>query len=249
MTISSCITQLYGNHEGDLALQRVSSIIKATVGGNGYVARYSGKEFAVILPDYDVLAATNLAENIRRQILNINKNLTISEYTLKMLTVSGGVCAIPYAASTVKQLIDNADMAVFQVKRNSKNAIIACTANTMASEQSEKREITRERRIDIYSEYAPTIYALTAAINTKDHYTFNHSKNVAYYSSELGYACGMSDDSVEIIREAALLHDIGKIGIAESILNKPGRLTEEEYEKMKGARRKFGRYHTQPAFA
>ena len=89
-------------------------------------------------------------------------------------------------------------------------------------------EFTREKRIDIYSEYAPTIYALTAAINTKDHYTFNHSKNVAYYASELGYACGLNDDSVEIIREAALLHDIGKIGIPESILNKPGKLTEQE---------------------
>ncbi len=230
--------QLYGNCEGDLALQRVAAIIKATVGGNGYVARYNGKEFAVILPDYDILAATNLAENIRRQILNINKNLTDSEYMLKMLTVSGGVCAIPYAASTVKQLIDNADMAVFQVKRNNKNAILACTASAVTSGalsvDKSKREITREKRIDIYSEYAPTIYALTAAINTKDHYTFSHSKNVAYYASELGYACGMNDDSVEIIREAALLHDIGKIGIAESILNKPGRLTEEEFTIMKG---------------
>lgn len=225
--------QLYGNREGDLALQRVASIIKATVGSNGYVARYSGKEFAIILPGYDILAATNLAENIRTQIFNINRNLSNSEYTLKMLTVSGGVSAIPYSASNVKQLIETADLAVFQVKRNNKNAILACTSNIIKSNRSENGEITREKRIDIYTEYASTIYALTAAINTKDHYTFNHSKNVAYYASELGYACGLSDDSVEIIREAALLHDIGKIGIPESILNKPGKLTEEEYERMK----------------
>jgi len=125
-------------------------------------------------------------------------------------------------------------MAVYQVKRKSKNAIMACTSDTSRSDGGPKAEVfTREKRIDIYSEYAPTIYALTAAINTKDHYTFNHSKNVAYYASELGYACGLNDDSVEIIREAALLHDIGKIGIPESILNKPGRLTPEEYEIMK----------------
>lgn len=224
--------QLYGNREGDLALQRVATIIKATVGGNGYVARYSGKEFAVILPGYDILAATNLAENIRTQIFNINRNLSNSEYTLKMLTVSGGVSAIPYSASNVKQLIETADLAVFQVKRNNKNAILACTSNIIKSNRGE-HEITREKRIDIYTEYAPTIYALTAAINTKDHYTFNHCKNVAYYASELAYACGLNDDSVEIIREAALLHDIGKIGIPESILNKPGKLTDEEYERMK----------------
>jgi len=226
--------QLYGNKEGDVALQRVAQVIKATVGGNGYVARYSGKEFAVLLPGYDIRAATTLAENIRLQIMNINRNLSHSEYTLKMLTVSGGVSAIPYSASNPKQLIETADMAVYQVKRKSKNAIMACTSDTSRSDGGPKAEVfTREKRIDIYSEYAPTIYALTAAINTKDHYTFNHSKNVAYYASELGYACGLNDDSVEIIREAALLHDIGKIGIPESILNKPGRLTPEEYEIMK----------------
>ncbi len=226
--------QLYGNKEGDLALQRVAQVINATVGGNGYVARYSGKEFAVLLPGYDIRAATNLAENIRLQIMNINKNLSHSEYMLKMLTVSGGVSAIPYSASNPKQLIETADMAVFQVKRKNKNAIKACTSDTVRSTGGPKvEEFTREKRIDIYSEYAPTIYALTAAINTKDHYTFNHSKNVAYYASELGYACGLNDDSVEIIREAALLHDIGKIGIPESILNKPGKLTEQEFEIMK----------------
>ena len=50
----------------------------------------------------------------------------------------------------------------------------------------------------------------------------------------MAYACGLSEESVEIIREAGLLHDIGKIGIPEHILNKPGALTDEEYETMKG---------------
>ena len=73
-----------------------------------------------------------------------------------------------------------------------------------------------------------TIYALTATIDTKDHYTFNHSNNVAHYATELARAIHLNADHVEMIREAALLHDIGKIGIPEHILNKPGRLTEEE---------------------
>ena len=85
----------------------------------------------------------------------------------------------------------------------------------------------------MYEEYASTIYALTAAIDAKDHYTFNHSQNVCYYSQELARAYGMDDDCVEIIKEAALLHDIGKIGIPEQILKKPGRLTDDEYSIMK----------------
>ena len=221
--------QLYGNKEGDLALQRVARIIRASVGDHGQVARYSGKEFAIILPGYDLLGAKSLAESIRSQIMEMNKSAT--DYALKILTVSGGVCSIPYAASTVKELIDNADMAVYHVKRHGKNAIMAYTNGTYSQDaHGEKPSPADKSRI--YSEYENTIYALTAAINTKDHYTFNHSENVAYYATALAEACQLNGDYVEMIREAALLHDIGKIGIPEHILNKPGSLTPEEYKIM-----------------
>lgn len=222
--------QLYGNKEGDTALQNIAQIISASVGSNGFVARYSGKEFAVILPGYDVFTAKTLAEVIRKQIMNMNKRA--SDYVLKMLTVSGGICSIPYAASNVRQLIDNADMAIYMVKHNGKNAIMVYTGNEAKCDRKVKD--FPERREKIYSEYASTIYALTAAIDTKDHYTFSHSRNVTYYATELAYAFGMNDDLAEIVREAALLHDVGKIGIPEQILNKPGKLTDEEYEIVKG---------------
>jgi putative nucleotidyltransferase with HDIG domain len=155
-----------------------------------------------------------------------------SDYALKMLTVSGGICSIPYAASNVKQLIDNADMAIYTVKHNGKNAIMVYTGRDQKIES--KSENITDKRENIYSGYASTIYALTAAIDTKDHYTFNHSRNVAYYATELAYTYGMNEDCVEIVREAALLHDIGKIGVPEQILNKPGKLTDDEYEIIKG---------------
>ena len=222
--------QLYGNREGDIALQNIAQIIKASAGENGYVARYSGKEFAIILPMYDILTAKNLAENIRKQILNMNKRAR--DYTLKILTVSGGICAIPYAANNVRQLIDNADMAVYHAKRKGKNIILVSNIEKKVI-GSEPKDIHDRKKADIYSEYAPTIYALTAAIDAKDHYTFNHSKRVAYFAEKLAYAYGMDENYVRIIKEAALLHDIGKIGIPEHILNKTGRLDDEEYEAMK----------------
>jgi len=223
--------QLYGNKQGDLALQRIAEIIKATVGQNGFVARYNGKEFAVILPQYDLLGAKNLADNIRRQILDMNKQE--SNIRLKTITLSGGISGIPYAASSVKELIDNVERAIYHVKRHGKNAIMIYSERDPVSF---KGAATGGSDIheDVYSEYEATIYALTAAIDTKDHYTFNHSNNVAYYAVELAYAYGMNDESAEILKEAALLHDIGKIGIPEQILNKPDKLTEEEYEIMKG---------------
>ena len=80
-----------------------------------------------------------------------------------------------------------------------------------------------------------TIYALTAAIDAKDHYTFGHSQRVAKYSSAIAEKAGAPKEEVETIRQAALLHDIGKIGIpeTESILTKYSKLEDHEYETMK----------------
>ncbi|MEM5768100.1 MAG: HD-GYP domain-containing protein, partial [Bacillota bacterium] len=79
-----------------------------------------------------------------------------------------------------------------------------------------------------------TIFALTAAIDAKDHYTYQHSRNVALYSAMLATAAGLNDEQISVIYEAGLLHDIGKISIAETILGKTSRLSDEEYEMMKG---------------
>ena len=85
----------------------------------------------------------------------------------------------------------------------------------------------------IAQEYAPTIYALTAAIDAKDHYTFSHSENVSYLATQLAQAIGLDEAHVEMIRQAGLLHDIGKISIPENILTKTSRLTNDEYTIMK----------------
>ena len=218
--------QLYGNVIGDEALVKVANIIKATVAKNGFVARNQGKEFSIILPDYTILQAKNLAEDIRLQVLNINKNSSISA---KVLTVSIGIAAIPFNASDVKQLIEYTDHATFLAKKAGKNCISIYNLDTIALNDYNPNKPNKS----VYSEYSNTIYALQAAIDTKDHYTFSHSNNVCYYATTLAKEYGLNDDIVEIIREAALLHDVGKIGIPEHILNKQSRLTNEEYEIMK----------------
>ena len=220
--------QLYGAKEGDRALQRIAAIMQATISDHGYVARISGKEFGLILPGYDIYSAKLLAENIAEQARTLHP--AHDGHRPGQLTMSVGVCASPYMAASVPELINNTDMAVYSVKRSGKNAVL------MYSEEVEQKEEQRKsgKHQSGYNTYASTIYALTAAIDAKDHYTFNHSQNVAYYASELAKACGMPQDFVEIVREAGLLHDIGKIGIREDILNKPGKLNDEEYEVMKG---------------
>lgn len=78
-----------------------------------------------------------------------------------------------------------------------------------------------------------TIEAIAGTIDAKDEYTKGHSMRVAEYSMIIASELGMDEDRVSGIRYIALLHDIGKIGIPDSILNKKGKLTDDEYSKMK----------------
>jgi len=81
--------------------------------------------------------------------------------------------------------------------------------------------------------YLETIRALAAAIDAKDSYTHGHSRRVTDRAVAIAKLMGLSRDDVDTIRHAALLHDVGKIGISEQILLKPGRLTDEEFETIK----------------
>ena len=78
-----------------------------------------------------------------------------------------------------------------------------------------------------------SIQAIARTIDAKDEYTNGHSIRVGYYSKVIAENLGMKEDEVDNIYYIALLHDIGKIAIPDSILNKPGRLTDEEFKVMK----------------
>ena len=84
-----------------------------------------------------------------------------------------------------------------------------------------------------------TVTSLAFAIDAKDHYTQGHSQKVSAYAALIAEAMNMSDAEVEEIRLGAVLHDIGKVGIPENILNKSGPLNPEEWETMK-SHVKFG---------
>jgi HD-GYP domain-containing protein (c-di-GMP phosphodiesterase class II) len=78
-----------------------------------------------------------------------------------------------------------------------------------------------------------TIRAMTAAIDAKDRYTRGHSERVAFMSRQLALASGLAPAEADRIHVAALIHDVGKIGVPERVLCKPGRLTDEEFELIK----------------
>lgn len=119
--ISSCTISCTEISREMLHFERWQISSQASVGEQGYVARHSAKEFAVLMPNYDIFSARNLAESIQKQILHMRNDS--ADYKLKILTVSVGISAAPYAARSAKELLDNADLAVYHVKRSGKNGI------------------------------------------------------------------------------------------------------------------------------
>ena len=77
------------------------------------------------------------------------------------------------------------------------------------------------------------VQALISTIGLKDSYTMGHGHRVQCYASQIGRALGLSEEEIRQIELAALLHDVGKIGVPEEILNKPSSLTSEEYDLIK----------------
>ncbi len=105
----------------------------------------------------------------------------------------------------------------------------------LARLEAEKDRVEIEKRHveEIASLNMRTIEALALAIEAKDHTTHTHLQRVRTYAVEIGKELGLSPGEIEALRAAALLHDIGKLGVPEHIINKPGKLTPEEFEKMK----------------
>lgn len=219
--------QLYGMKKSDKALSIIASILKRSVGKDGSVTRFSGKEFTLILPKYDVERTLELVDQIN---MKIHEQVKKKVNGLgKRITTSVGICVYPFGANNVNELIENVQQAIYKVKRNGKNDVKVFDTFVQEEQEGDERSLSA-----IYNEHKSTIYALTAAIDAKDHYTFSHSDNVAKYAVAFAEKLKLNIDIVENIRQAALLHDIGKIAMPEHVLNKPGRLTNEEYKLMQG---------------
>lgn len=232
---------LYGHLEGDKALRRIAALIKTIVGQRGICARYGGEEFAIVLPDCNAPNAFEIAEKIRTKVQRMF--FGTSQYDRRFLSVSVGLCTYPAAAPNQEELMLRADLALYTAKNSGKNKTVIYTPKLCAkgkkggASSDETSPDALIASLSMYGDqagpaYTATLYALTAAIDTKDHFTYRHSQDVARYASALAAKLGMDPVHVSIISEAGLLHDIGKIGIPEHILAKPDPLSAQEYAIM-----------------
>ena len=121
---------------------------------------------------------------------------------------------------------------ILSVNSNDEISELAHTFNLMVGKVRSSQETLASLNQELRELHLNTVKAFVEAIEAKDPYTRGHSENVARYSLLLGQELGFSIEELEELHVAALLHDIGKIGIREEILFKPSSLTDEEYKQI-----------------
>ena len=212
---------IYGHLAGDQILRNMGELIKSSIRKLDIPFRYGGEEFSVILPEARLDNAYKIAERIRKTVESKASSRAMP------VTVSVGVASWPSDGITREELIGCADTALYRAKQSGRNRTclssdIVKSGTPIIGEELE----ARRGALNI-------IYALAATVDAKDHYTYGHSKKVSEYAVALSETLGLPEDRIVTIRAAALLHDIGKIGVPDSVLNKEGTLSEEEWEQIK----------------
>lgn len=210
---------VYGTEEGDELIKWCAHELRNRLGEKGEVFRYGIDEFLIIMPDTDMLEILEIGKGLQKEL---EEQAGLSEQYIHYVSISGGAAACPMTARTPKEALHQAEMTTNLAKRTGIGKI------QVYNEKQKEENWNRKS----YDNAASTIYALTAAIDAKDNYTFIHSQNVSEYAVKLAEKIGYNSQNVEIIKVAGLLHDIGKISIPESILKKSDKLTEEEYHIM-----------------
>lgn len=209
----------YGHASGDSILQMFAKALRASFRKTDIVCRYGGDEFSIILPSTDDKTAKVIAERFREKWSTMCEKKALVDKS--PMGFSCGIAKFPDNSESADGLVFLADAAMYCAKTGIENSSV------MASEMSTiSSDILRAATQD-------HIYALAATVDAKDPSTYGHSKRVADIAEKIGKAIGLPPKELSRIYSAALLHDIGKIGVPDSILTKPSRPTPEEWTILK----------------
>lgn len=212
--------QLYGHAAGDEALQEVAETLRACLPDVAIAARFGGEEFAVLLPQRALEGAEQLAERIRAVVCEA----ACRPGSERRLTLSVGCAEFGTNTKEGEGLVFAAELAVSRAKQLGRDRVCRFDSVPGADHLADPYQLHKFWK----DESLATIQALAAAVDAKDPYTQGHSKRVALYAAEFALALGLPDGEVDQIHITGTLHDVGKIGVPDAVLQKPGRLTDDE---------------------
>jgi diguanylate cyclase (GGDEF)-like protein len=210
------LNQTYGHPAGDQALIAVAALLREVLPAETRWGRYGPDEFLVIItPDVSTDLELTI-ELVRMRLVDLSLQFDASERL--PVSVSAGICSFPINGESVTTLLSSASRTLDEAKSSGGDSVRVAEAGIVPLEEAV--------RLDV-------LESLIIAVDTKDHYTGRHSEDVARYAGFLGAQLGLDEQVRSVLYRAGRLHDIGKIGIPDSILRKPGALTEGEYETVK----------------
>lgn len=216
----------YGHSMGDEVLRKVAGTLMTSARDTDVVCRYGGEEFCILMPHTSLDMAYAAAERLRTTV----GKLLFGELRV---TASLGVSSLILGANTPQELLDQADKCLYVAKRNGRNRVVRwdeVPPDLEADEASIIRTAPRHEEGDSAIPY-PAVASLLSALAYRDPNTAAHSTRVAELCVATAHGL-MSLSDAYVLEIAALLHDIGKIGVPDSILLKPGPLTQEEWQVM-----------------
>ncbi len=223
------VNDTWGHRAGDAILREVGRRFRTTLRTQDLVGRYGGEEFAILLAETDIEEASQIAERLRVAI-NAEPCLWQEDGQAPLpipVTTSIGVAVYSLHGTTRELLITSADQAMYRAKKTGRNRV--CIADLGKDTMEQENPSPSDRRIC----EVEAIQALTAAASAHDGGTHDHAQRMIQLAEETARYLGRSEEEVHLIRLAALLHDIGKIGIPDAILHKPGPLTSDEWAIMR----------------
>jgi diguanylate cyclase (GGDEF)-like protein len=210
------VNDSHGHQAGDERLQALADAIRATGRGADLAYRVGGDEFAVILPDARSWGALEFAQRLRA--------------TTQAGTSGSGPFSATVGISEAlvlrakDEVIREADLALIGAKRIHQDVVIYGPDMAPGTDRGVEEDEHHTRTL---------ASALARAVDAKDSYTRSHCQTVSQLCGLIGAELGLDTGRLTRLRLAGLLHDVGKIGVPDAILNKPARLTDDEYEHMK----------------
>jgi diguanylate cyclase (GGDEF)-like protein/putative nucleotidyltransferase with HDIG domain len=209
---------MQGHTAGDKVLELVGKLVNGALRSTDLACRYGGDEFAIILPQSASNDAFVVAERVRGRIA-----AEMSKRDIK-ITASLGLASWPIDGVTSDELVNAADKALYYAKETGGNR--TCVASKMLPSLT----ATATTRTTTEKEVLSIIHNLAVTIEARDPFTYGHSRKVSSYAMSLAEAIGLTSEKVAVVSTAALLHDIGKIGVPDEVLNKVDKLEPEAWE-------------------
>jgi len=208
------LNETHGHAAGDRALVEVAGALGRELSEATTIGRFGPDEFVMVAPPACVHDLEPAIERFRTRLVDLS--LQFGDTERLPITVSCGVCYAPINGEAATELLAVATRALTEAKAGGGDRVRAAnlTSDELAATQRSSFEV---------------LTGLVEAVDTKDRYTKRHSEDVARYAVFLAERIGLPADEVRSVELAGLLHDVGKIGIPDGILRKPGPLTTDEY--------------------